>query len=73
MIENRVAPIFMHEDTLDVVISEPSALNQLQSIGLLIDKKINPYLVTFSQIRDILDSLDSESQPVRSSNKSNNP
>lgn len=70
--ENRVAPIQMHDDTLDVVISEPSALNQLQSIGLLIDKKINPYLVTFSQIRDILDSLNSDSQPTPSINKANN-
>jgi type IV pilus assembly protein PilB len=70
--ENRVAPIQMHDDTLDVVISEPSALNQLQSIGLLIDKKINPYLVTFSQIRDILDSLNSDSQPAQSINKANN-
>ena len=70
--ENRVAPIQMHDDTLDVVISEPSALNQLQSIGLLIDKKINPYLITFSQIRDILDRLNSDSQPTPSINKANN-
>ncbi|MFL2508671.1 MAG: GspE/PulE family protein [Candidatus Pseudothioglobus sp.] len=70
--ENRVAPIQMHDDTLDVIISEPSALNQLQSIGLLIDKKINPYLVTFSQIRDILDSLNSDSQQVESNNKLDN-
>lgn len=70
--ENRVAPIQMHDDTLDVIISEPSALNQLQSIGLLIDKKINPYLVTFSQIRDILDSLNSDSQQVESNIKPDN-
>ncbi len=70
--ENRVAPIQIHEDTLDVVISEPSALNQLQSIGLLIDKKINPYLVTFSQIRDILDRLNSDPQTAQSINEQNN-
>ena len=67
--DNRVAPIRFSEDGLDVVISEPAALNQLQSIALLIDKKINPFLVTFSQIREILDSFNSENLPVSLSEK----
>ena len=67
--DNRVAPIRFSEDGLDVVISEPAALNQLQSIALLIDKKINPFLVTFSQIREILDSFNSENSPVSLSEK----
>jgi type IV pilus assembly protein PilB len=67
--DNRVAPIRFSEDGLDVVISEPAALNQLQSIALLIDKKINPFLVTFSQIREILDSFNSENLSISLSEK----
>ena len=55
--ENRIVPISIHGHTLDVAISEPSALNQMQSIALLTDKKVNPYLVTISQITKILDSF----------------
>ncbi len=58
--ENRVAPIRVNDNSLDVVISEPSALNQLQSISLLTDKKINPFLVTFSQFNEILGNLNSD-------------
>ena len=64
--ENRVAPIRVKDNSLDVVISEPSALNQLQSISLLTDKKINPYLVTFSQFNEILGSLNSDSSTLSS-------
>ena len=67
--DNRVVPIRISEDGLDVVISEPAALNQLQSIALLIDKKINPFLVTFSQIREILDSFNSENSSISLSEK----
>ena len=67
--DNRVAPIRFSEDGLDVVISEPAALNQLQSIALLIDKKINPFLVTFSQIRAIIDSFNSENPSISLSEK----
>jgi type IV pilus assembly protein PilB len=59
--ENRVAPIRVDGNNLDVVISEPSALNQLQSIALLTDKKINPFLVTFSQFNQVLGNLNSDS------------
>jgi len=59
IIENRIIPISIHGHTLDVAISEPSALNQMQSIALLTDKKINPYLVTISQISNFLATFDS--------------
>ena len=62
--ENRVAPIRIKDNDLDVVISEPSALNQLQSVGLSTDRKINPFLVTFSQFNQILENLNSDSSPV---------
>ena len=52
IIENRVVPIRDNKEMLDVVISEPSALNQMSSIGLLTEKKIKPHLVTFSQINE---------------------
>ena len=64
--ENRVAPIRVNDNSLDVVISEPSALNQLQSISLLTDKKINPFLVTFSQFNQILGNLNSDSSALSS-------
>ena len=35
--QNRIVPISIHGHTLDVAISEPSALNQMQSIALLTD------------------------------------
>ena len=62
--ENRVAPIRINDNDLDVVISEPSALNQLQSVGLSTDKKINPFLVTFSQFNQILENLNSDSSTL---------
>ena len=37
ILENRIIPISVHGHTLDVAISEPSALNQMQSIALLTD------------------------------------
>ena len=64
--ENRVAPIRVNDNSLDVVISEPSALNQLQSISLLTDKKINPFLVTFSQFNQILGNLNSDPSTLSS-------
>jgi len=67
--ENRVAPIRVKDNSLDVVISEPSALNQLQSISLLTDKKINPYLVTFSQFNEILGNLNSDHSSLSSKEK----
>ena len=72
IIENRVVPIRNNKEMLDVVISEPSALNQMSSIGLLTEKKIKPHLVTFSQINDILTSFDPDQISVRSKEKSNN-
>jgi type IV pilus assembly protein PilB len=55
--DNRIVPISVHGSTLDIAISEPSALNQVQSIALLTDKKVNPYLVTISQINAIINML----------------
>ena len=52
-----------------MVISEPSALNQLQSIALLTDKKINPFLVTFSQISQIIENLNSDSSTLSSNER----
>ena len=72
IIENRVVPIRNNKEILDVVISEPSALNQMSSIGLLTEKKIKPHLVTFSQINDILTSFNSDQIPIKSKEKSNN-
>ena len=72
IIENRVVPIRDNKEMLDVVISEPSALNQMSSIGLLTEKKIKPHLVTFSQINDILTSFDLDQISLRPKEKSNN-
>ena len=76
--ENRIVPISVHGNTLDVAISEPSALNQVQSIALLTDKKVNPYLVTISQINEILDQFNSDGeapsgnpQPLKSNGAGN--
>jgi type IV pilus assembly protein PilB len=55
--ENRVVPIRDHGEILDVVISEPSALNIMASIRLLTDKKIHAYITTFSQIDQFLTNL----------------
>jgi len=55
--ENRVIPIRDKGGTLDVVISEPSALNIMASIRLLTDKKIHAYITTFSQVDEFLANL----------------
>ncbi len=55
--ENRVIPIRDKGETLDVVISEPSALNIMASIRLLTDKKIHAYIATFSQVDEFLANL----------------
>ncbi len=55
--ENRVIPIRDKGETLDVVISEPSALNIMASIRLLTDKKIHAYITTFSQVDEFLANL----------------
>jgi type IV pilus assembly protein PilB len=55
--ENRVVPIRDNDEILDVVISEPSALNIMASIRLLTDKKIHAYITTFSQIDQFLANL----------------
>ncbi|HIF52129.1 MAG TPA: type II/IV secretion system protein, partial [Thiotrichaceae bacterium] len=55
--ENRVIPIRDKGETLDVVISEPSALNIMASIRLLTDKKIHAYITTFSQVDKFLANL----------------
>ena len=52
--ENRVIPIRESGEILDVVISEPSALNIMASIRLLTDKKIHAYITTFSQVDQFL-------------------
>jgi len=57
IIENRVIPIRDKNNVLDVVISEPSALNLMPSIRLLTDKKIHAYITTFSEINKFLTNL----------------
>ena len=55
--ENRVIPIRNKGELLDVVISEPAALNVMASIRLLTDKKINAHITTFSQVDHFLANL----------------
>ncbi|MBT3447035.1 MAG: Flp pilus assembly complex ATPase component TadA [Candidatus Thioglobus sp.] len=52
--ENRVVPIYLSDDILNVAISEPSTLNLMSSIRLLTDKTIHTYVATFSQINNLL-------------------
>ncbi len=58
MIENRVIPIKSTDAEIDVVISEPSALNLVSGIRLLTDKKVNAHIASFSQVDQFLTSLD---------------
>jgi len=58
MIENRVIPIRSTDAEIDVVISEPSALNLVSGIRLLTDKKVNAHIASFSQVDQFLISLD---------------
>jgi len=58
IIENRVIPIRSTDIEIDVVISEPSALNLVSGIRLLTDKKVNAYIAPFSQVDQFLTGLD---------------
>jgi len=57
VIENRDIPIRCTDTNIDVVISEPSALNMMSGIKLLTDKKVHTYVATFSQIDQFLSEL----------------
>ena len=65
--ENRVIPIRDNGEILDVVISEPSALNIMASIRLLTDKKIHAYITTFSKVDQFLANL--QDTPLTQSEK----
>lgn len=56
--ENRVVPMRVTKDSVDVAISEPSVLNLMSSIKLLTEKKVHAHIATFSQIDNYIAALD---------------
>lgn len=58
IIDNRIIPIRRTDESIDVVISEPSVLNMMSSIRLLTDKKVKTYIALFSQVDHFLSGLD---------------
>ena len=56
--ENRVVPMRVTKDSVDVAISEPSVLNLMSSIKLLTEKKVHAHIATFSQIDHYIAALD---------------
>jgi type IV pilus assembly protein PilB len=55
--ENRVVPIYVTKDTVNIAISEPSVLNLMSSIKLLTNKKVNAHVTTFSSIDSYIAGL----------------
>lgn len=69
--ENRVVPFCVKKNSISVAISEPSSLNLMSSIRLLTDKKVKTYITTFSQIDNVISSLDDLSIEQIEETKSN--
>ena len=55
--QNRIIPFDEIEGTLKVAISEPNSLNTVPGVRTITNKKVVPYVITFSDMAAILDSL----------------
>lgn len=55
--QNRIIPFDEIEGTLKVAISEPNSLNTVPGVRTLTNKKVVPYVITFSDMVAILDRL----------------
>ena len=55
--QNRIIPFDEIEGTLKVAISEPNSLNTVPGVRTITNKKVVPYVITFSDMTAILDRL----------------
>ena len=55
--QNRIVPFEESAGTLKVAISEPNSLNTVPGVRTITNKKVIPYVVTFSDMASILDRL----------------
>jgi type IV pilus assembly protein PilB len=55
--QNRIIPFEEIEGTLKVAISEPNSLNTVPGVRTITNKKVVPYVITFSDMAAILDRL----------------
>ena len=55
--QNRIVPFEESSGTLKVAISEPNSLNTVPGVRTITNKKVVPYVITFSDMASILDRL----------------
>lgn len=55
--QNRIVPFEENAGILKVAISEPNSLNTVPGVRTITNKKVVPYVITFSNMADILDRL----------------
>ena len=55
--QNRLIPFEEVSDTLKVAISEPNSLNTVPNVRAITNKKVVPYVITFSDMASILERL----------------
>ena len=63
--QNRIVPFEESAGTLKVAISEPNSLNTVPGVRTITNKKVTPYVITFSDMASVLDRLlrGDEAQP----------
>ncbi len=55
--ENMVLPLFLEEDNLAVAVLDPTNLFLLENIKLMSGKQIKPFIVSKSQLLNVMDSF----------------
>ena len=55
--QNRIVPFEESAGTLKVAISEPNSLNTVPGVRTITNKKVIPYVITFSDMASVLDRL----------------
>ncbi len=62
ILQNRIVPIAINDAELTVALSEPSALNQINGIRTLVNRRVMPSVIRLSEMDSLLTRLDPREQ-----------
>ena len=62
ILQNRIVPIAINDTELTVALSEPSALNQINGIRTLVNRRVMPSVIRLSEMDNLLARLDRREQ-----------
>ena len=65
--QNRIVPFEERQGTIKVAISEPDSLNTIPSVSVITNKKVTAYVITFSEMYEVLNSFNNKSDVSRQS------